>query len=145
MTIREITIDECKDILAIEQSCFLDSWSIEDFEYQVKSPHSMLIGAFIDEKVIGFINTVCVIDEVDINNVAVLKEYRRQHIGEELIKYALKHYSQAKKIFLEVRESNIPAISLYEKLGFIKYGERKNYYHSPTENALLMIKEMDNK
>ena len=145
MIIREVTIDECNEILAIEQSCFSDSWSYEDFEYQVKSPYSKLIGAFIDNNTVGFINTVCVVDEVEISNVAVMKEYRRKHIAEKLIEYALSLYPQSIKAFLEVRESNFPAIKLYEKFGFINYGERKNYYSNPIENAILMMKEMENK
>lgn len=145
MIIREVNIDECEDILAIEQSCFLDSWSIEDFKYQINSSYGKLIGAFEDNKVVGYVNTVCIVDEVEINNVAVLKEYRRNHIADRLLKYALKQYPQALRALLEVRESNTPAIKLYEKLGFVKYGERKNYYSKPTENAVLMVKEMDNK
>ncbi len=58
----------------------------------------------------------------------------------ELIKEAGE--SGIKKIFLEVRESNIPAISLYNGFGFKQVGMRKDYYEKPVENALLMLKEL---
>ena len=144
MIIREVSLDECEDILKIEQACFSDSWSVEDFEHQVNSPYSKLIGVFVENKLVGFINTVCVVDELEINNVAVLKEYRRNHLGEEMIRYVLSVYSDVDRVLLEVRESNIPALKLYEKLGFVKYGKRKNYYKEPIENAVLMIIETGN-
>lgn len=142
MIIREIKIEECKAVLEIEQACFSDSWSIEDFEYQVSGKYTKLIGAFVDDKIVGFVNTVCVVDEVEINNIAVLKQYRKKHIANNLLKYALSLYPRAERVLLEVRKSNIPAIKLYEKFDFEKYGERKNYYQLPNEDAVLMCKTM---
>lgn len=50
MIIREVTSEECEEILKIEKPCFSDPWSISDFEYQVKSPYSNLIGALLTDK-----------------------------------------------------------------------------------------------
>lgn len=142
MIIREVTSEECKEILKIEKSCFSDPWSISDFEYQVKSPYSYLIGAFADGQAVGFVNTVCIVDEIEINNIAVLEEYRGNHIADRLLEFALSLHPKAKSAYLEVRESNLPAQKLYEKHGFVKYSERKNYYKNPTENAWLMVKQI---
>ncbi len=140
--IRQVEMSECRQILKIETACFSDPWSLSDFEYQVNSPHSRLIGAYAGGEAVGFVNTVCIAGEIDVNNVAVMEQYRKMHIADRLLEYAFSLHIDAERAYLEVRESNIPAQKLYEKHGFIKYGERKNYYQNPAENAILMIKEM---
>ena len=83
-----------------------------------------------------------VIDEGYIFNVAVRESYRNKGVAtsliNELVTYGKKNNFSF--ITLEVRESNFPAISLYSKFGFIKAGERKDYYSNPKENAILMTK-----
>ena len=83
-----------------------------------------------------------VIDEGYIFNVAVRESYRNKGVAtaliNELITYGKKNNFSF--ITLEVRESNLPAISLYSKFGFIKAGERKDYYSNPKENAILLTK-----
>jgi ribosomal-protein-alanine N-acetyltransferase len=77
-----------------------------------------------------------------INNVAVDESYRRQGIADELL-LSLEEFClsrQAESMTLEVRESNLPAISLYEKHGYQMEGCRKNFYRDPTENGLIMTK-----
>lgn len=140
--IRRVELSECGQILRIERSCFTDPWTLSDFEYQLESPYSRLVGAFADGQAVGFINTVCVAGEIDVNNVAVLEQYRKRHIADKLLNFVFLLYDSAEAAYLEVRESNIPAQKLYEKHGFIKYGERKNYYQNPAENAILMMKNM---
>ena len=84
------------------------------------------------------------LDEGYITNVAVLPEVRRLHVADALMD-KLEEVSAAKGlsfITLEVRESNFPAISLYRKHGYETAGVRKNYYQSPSENALIMTKTL---
>lgn len=73
-------------------------------------------------------------------NLCVHPDYRKQGIAKTLLETLIKGARDAKLSFitLEVRESNIPAIKLYEGFGFTKVGERKNYYNHPVENAELM-------
>ena len=93
-------------------------------------------------KGIVFLCMMYVLDEGYISNVAVSPAYRRQGIADKLISQLLKSAEDKELTFvtLEVRQSNIPAISLYEKNGFIKVGQRKNYYDLPKEDAILMTK-----
>lgn len=142
LVVEEIDLQQCNDFWEIEKQCFSDPWSFLDFEYQIKNPNTEIIGAFVGNMPVGFVNLQCVAGELTINNIAVLKEFRKQSIGEKLLKAALEAYPNADVAFLEVRESNIPAQKLYEKFGFVKVGERKNYYQNPTENAMLMTKNM---
>ena len=76
-------------------------------------------------------------------NVAVAPAYRRQKIAENLIVKLIDMLNdrQSKALTLEVRVSNVPAISLYEKLGFAQVGRRPGYYRKPKEDALILRKE----
>lgn len=93
-----------------------------------------------ENKVVGYISFYCIIDETEIVNVCVLPEYRGQGIGRRLTQCAIDFNKEIKgtRVMLEVRESNISAIKLYESLGFIPVGVSKNHYKMPTEDALLM-------
>ena len=72
-----------------------------------------------------------------LNNIGVLEKFRRMGIAKALFDSAY-NAAKAEKWYLEVRESNLGAISFYEKLGFERVGMRKNFYTAPTENAVLM-------
>ena len=100
--------------------------------------------AEVEGVVVGYVGSESVLDSADIMNVAVSPNYRRQGIAEALIN-ALSDALRAKDIrflMLEVRVSNMPAIALYEKLGFIVAGRRPRYYSSPREDAYVMRKEL---
>ena len=83
-----------------------------------------------------------IVDEGYIFNVAVSEDYRRRGVGYALVRELVTCGMKNSLCFitLEVRESNSAAIALYSKFGFIRVGERKNYYSDPSENAVLMTK-----
>lgn len=91
----------------------------------------------------GFICFSVAMDESDIETVFVKSEFRRRGIAKSLIKKAESFLLDlaVKKVFLEVRENNIPAKSLYQDLGYNKISVRKGYY-SDGENATIMAKEL---
>ena len=95
----------------------------------------------IDKEIVGFAGFIPILDEADISNIVVHKDFRGQKIGSLLLKSLIDlAYSLNLKIMnLEVRKSNVSAIKLYEKFGFEVYGVRKNYYDN-VENAILMKK-----
>ena len=95
------------------------------------------------EKLVGYVGSQTVLGETDMMNVAVCPDYRRQGIAEGLI-LALTADLKAREshcLTLEVRDSNVSARALYEKLGFSEIGRRKNYYRNPKEDALILRKE----
>ena len=98
----------------------------------------------MDGEIAGYIGAHNVLGEVYITNVAVFTSQRKKGIGEKLISKLAEvvNNENADFITLEVRESNAPAIRLYEKCGFEKVGERKNFYEKPCENAVLMTKNL---
>ena len=88
----------------------------------------------------GFVIARRAVDDWEIENVVVAREHRRLEIGTKLMGELLTqaHVGGATSVLLEVRESNLAARRLYEKLGFSQQGHRADYYSEPTEDALLL-------
>ena len=130
------------DVYIIETECFSHPWSKQSLEEELNNETSLFLVAKEENEVIGYIGMSIVIDEGYIFNVAVREKYRNKGVAtaliNELVTYGKKNNFSF--ITLEVRESNLPAISLYSKFGFIKAGERKDYYSNPKENAILLTK-----
>ena len=93
----------------------------------------------------GLTAAYCLLKETDMMNIAVDPDYRRQGIAEKLCLALVEALKEKGNhcLTLEVRASNAPAIALYEKLGFTQVGLRKNYYHKPKEDALILRKEWE--
>ena len=93
----------------------------------------------------GYIGSQTCGDESDVMNVAVHPEFRRRGIAEALVTALVDQLKaiESRCLTLEVRASNVPAIALYSKLGFVEVGRRKNYYRNPKEDALIMRKEWE--
>jgi [ribosomal protein S18]-alanine N-acetyltransferase len=94
--------------------------------------------------VCGLLVIRTVAQEAEILNLSVHPAERRAGNATALLREALVECCKlhVKKIFLEVRESNAPAISFYEKHGFVRSGRRPAYYQNPTEAAVLMMREL---
>lgn len=142
MRIEKMTSGHLDDVYIIETECFSHPWSKHSLEEELNNETSLFLVAKEENEVIGYIGMSIVIDEGYIFNVAVRENHRNKGVAtaliNELVTYGKKNNFSF--ITLEVRESNLPAISLYSKFGFIKAGERKNYYSNPKENAILMTK-----
>ena len=125
---------------ALENEIFVSPWSKHSFEVEVQLPFSHSYVVQDNNKIIAYIVSWVVEDELHITNVAVHSQYRRRGIASWLLKYmidvAMK--STCKQIDLEVRKSNEEAIRLYQRFGFQVIGVRKNYYTSEHEDALVM-------
>lgn len=141
-------------VAQIENDCFSRPWSEASFYEELDNPMSLTIVAIqIDDisalpnkkSVAGFVNVRIINDEVYINNIAVSKTYRRKGIGTGLLTSLEKIVRKNKALFitLEVRESNSPAISLYKSLGYKTVGKRKRFYRDPSEDAVLMTKDLN--
>jgi ribosomal-protein-alanine N-acetyltransferase len=93
---------------------------------------------------IGFLIGKQAADEAEILNLAVVKESRRRGEGSALLEAALEEFRArgVSRVFLEVRDSNEPALAFYRKHGFSKMGRREGYYRDPFESAIVMGKKM---
>ena len=140
MRIERMTAEHLDGVEALEKSCFSHPWSRQSLERELENEQSLFYAAVEDGQVIGYIGMSFVLDEGYIYNVAVDGNHRKNGVGSALIRTLVTHCKKEGFAFLtlEVRESNAAARSLYQHFGFIKVGERKNYYSDPTENAVLM-------
>lgn len=138
--IKRLSEADAKAASEIEGACFSKPWSEETLATELKNPLNDFFGVFEGERLLGYIGMQSVSGETSVFNAAVLKEYRRKGFGEALVRQLVEEAEKrgSETVFLEVRSGNLPAISLYEKLGFVFCGLRKNYYSDPTENAFLM-------
>ncbi|OFI46445.1 ribosomal-protein-alanine N-acetyltransferase [Floricoccus penangensis] len=110
-------------------------WTFEQTFSDLLKVDTIYFLAYHEEKPIGFLSAVEVMDEIEITNVAVIQDFRGQGISSDLLSRLLKFDGT---FFLEVRKSNEVAKSLYKKYNFQAFHERKNYYKNPTEDAILM-------
>ena len=140
-TVTDVTERHIGQIEALETQCFSCPWTAAQLRSQLKDEHHEFI-AVLDENdtVLGYVGMMYVLDEGYISNVAVAPAARRKGIADDLIETLTEIARERELSFvtLEVRQSNDPAIRLYEKHGFTEVGRRRNYYERPKEDALLM-------
>ena len=125
-------------VVNIENICFANPWSRADLEQQLNLETSHFAVATLDGNVVGYMGLQIFSGEGYVTNVAVLPDFRRMGIAKKLIEHQIQN--EMSFITLEVRESNLPAIKLYESCGFENVGIRPKFYSNPTENAIIMTK-----
>ena len=127
-----------EQVKALLDTCFGESaWTMESLRSQLDKTDSRCTVAAEDDTVIGFLAFEQVLDEGSIVDVAVHPDYRRRGIAKALITSAVNSAEGLYTVFLEVRESNVPAVRLYESLGFERIAVRKGYYDHPKEDAVI--------
>ncbi|HMV87711.1 MAG TPA: ribosomal protein S18-alanine N-acetyltransferase [Blastocatellia bacterium] len=128
-------------VVALEQDCRLSSRGESGYRKAIQDERSLLlVGLAEPAEVIALFSALMVVDELQIDNVAVAENYRRRGVGAMLLAEALR---QAKlkgmnSAFLEVRAMNSAALRLYKNQGFFVTGRRKHYYQNPADDALMM-------
>lgn len=142
VTLRKMTAEDLDDILAIEVVSFATPWSKISFINELEKTYGLPLVAMVHEQLVGYIITWFIEDEIHIANIAVHPDFRRQGIGEWMMNEVMKDHPGIAWVGLEVRRSNIEAITLYEKLGFYQVGIRKNYYAQEGEDAVMMMKQL---
>ena len=144
MNIRPMQKSDVCAIAELEKLCFSDPWSENSIASELNNRLSYWLVAEDNGRVVGYVGSQSVLDAADMMNLAVSPDYRQQGIGQALVNMLSDHLRQNNVIalFLEVRISNTPAISLYEKMGFVLVGRRPKYYHNPREDALILRKEL---
>ena len=141
VSLKEEYLDSLKEL---EDICFTCGWSRKMFENDINNKNAFYVLCIHKDRVVAYCGLYKVLDEADITNIAVHPDYRKKGVATQILN---KVFSYCKDNFittlnLEVRKSNISAISLYEKNGFEIVGERKNYYSDNHEDAYLMTKHI---
>lgn len=131
--------DNIHGVAELAKACFTTPWSENIYRRELENPHSVGMVCTDQGCVIAFIHCECVLDELTLNTLCVDEAYRRQGIAKLLWNAVLEQVQNVCNVcYLEVRESNLPAQTLYESLGFVKNGYRPRYYSQPDEAAVLM-------
>ena len=144
--IRDMTM---ADILAVgryERELFSDPWPEAVFREDILSSYSYPIVLELDGEIVGYAVLWVGVGEGHLTNIAVAKKHQRKSIAKQLLTYIFRLSASLElaQIILEVRPSNLPAISLYESFGFERLALRKNYYRNPVEDCLVMRKMLSN-
>lgn len=127
----------------LEKEAIPGGWSAESFRSEAQKENGYVLCARDGDTLCAFLTGYAAAGEGDITNVVTSPEFRRKGLATRLIgEFERLLPSSTENIFLEVRESNGVAIGLYEKCGFIAISTRKNFYTDPSENAIVMKKEI---
>lgn len=116
--------------------------NLYDLSKIIESQYDYVYGYYLDDKLVGFIHVTKLYETMDIVNVVVDREVRKQGIATKLINYVIDLFDDIDNVMLEVNENNIPAISLYKKNDFEIINKRNNYYGS--DAALIMKRVVEN-
>jgi [ribosomal protein S18]-alanine N-acetyltransferase len=138
-------LDPARDldaVMAIEEDSFTNPWTRRMFEWDLRQSEITRIYVARNQvdQVVAFCSCWLVFDELHIHSLAVARGHRRQGVATALLDHVLADAVRqgAHRATLEVRRSNAPALSLYERLGFYVSGTRPNYYSQPVEDALIL-------
>ena len=127
-------------VAELAKACFTTPWSEDIYRRELDNPQSVGFVCMIGGEAAGFIHCIFVLDELTLNTLCVAEKYRRQGIARALWSAVTEMMQGVCSVcYLEVRESNLPARTLYESLGFTQNGYRPRYYSQPDEAAVLMI------
>lgn len=152
-SVEPMTANLLPSVVALEEACGLNSRGIEGYRKMLSNPKSILLVALVSTNPIGPISPISpmgafsgevVVDELQIDNLAVNERWRRKGIGRTLLKFALAAAAGlgARSATLEVRSVNLPARAFYEKEGFTPVGLRNRYYANPPDDAVLLSREI---
>ncbi|HKV50560.1 MAG TPA: ribosomal protein S18-alanine N-acetyltransferase [Gemmatimonadaceae bacterium] len=133
-------------VVALEHEAFSDAWSRASFEHLLDDARALFVVACDDHDVVqGYVVAWYVLDEGEIANLAVSSTARRRGIGSMLLDAAVAtaRARGAVTVYLEVRDSNQSARSLYASRGFMQVTRRRRYYRDPTEDALVLKLDLE--
>lgn len=142
--VRELKVEDSAAVAEMEQQIFSDPWSEKSVMETVQQKQSVCFAAEKAGHILGYLLVYHAADEAEIARIAVQKEALRQGAAGKLMQ-ALEHYCEEhkmEKLLLDVRESNEAARSFYTKNGFVEDGIRQGFYTNPSEDAVLMSRQL---
>ena len=145
ITFRRVSVSDAAELAKLDALCFSNPWSEASFagEFDGSRESFYMAAENSRREIIGFAGIVSVLDEGEVNRVAVHPLYRGRKIAEALMRHILEGAEErgVTTQLLEVREANRTAIALYKNLGFRVTGKREGYYAETGENALMMRRD----
>lgn len=113
-------------------------WREGTFLADQKMPQSVYFTVEQEGQLLGFLGTMQILDQVDITTVAVDPQFQQRGLAHAMFDQLKATLAAGTVLFLEVRQSNRPALFLYQKVGFSQISVRTDYYQDPLEDAILM-------
>ncbi|MFC5531566.1 ribosomal protein S18-alanine N-acetyltransferase [Cohnella yongneupensis] len=143
---RSMTLNDIGSIVAIEQEAFAAPWSEEAFRNELQN--NMFAKYMVMEHegdILGYGGMWLIVDEAHVTNIAIRASHRGQGFGKRLLREMMRtaNWLGALRMTLEVRVTNEPAKSLYQRMGFYPSGIRPAYYSDNMEDALIMWAELE--
>ena len=140
MNFEPALLENIDEMLKIEKKSFASHWNRQTFLDELSAENGYYIKIKDKDRIMGYSGFRHVLDEAHITTLAVHHKFRKKGIGSKLIEQLIKDARARglKKLYLEVRQSNIPAQKIYKKLGFKVIDRRREYYQHPVEDALVM-------
>ena len=140
--IKPLTEEYVDQVCVLEEEAFSMPWHRESFLEMIANENACYLVALVGDEVVASCGLRHIVGEGEITNVVTKSTMRGKGIGRKILLQLLEEGAKmgARDFTLEVRVSNAPAIHLYESLGFVSEGVRKNFYEEPTEDALIMWK-----
>ena len=137
---RRMEHKDIEAVAAIESVSIIPPWSKASFEEAIEKEETYYVVCEAGGKIKGYAGMWIAADEAEITGVAVEPESRGTGLGKDIVRHLLEKGQElgVKSFFLEVRKSNDKAIAVYEKCGFERVGERKDFYREPDEDAVVM-------
>ncbi len=149
MRIRSFTDQDVAAVHAVQAQCPLaGQWKPQDYLELAREPGGSMLIAEIEDfhppLIVGFAAIQRILDEAELRNLVIHSSHRRKGIGRALLERVIQQLQEsgAKKLYLEVRPSNQPARTFYAVAGFRLEYTRPDYYHDPSEDALVMVLEI---
>ena len=141
LVVRQGTVSDIQAIMALEQGSIEHPWESKAIETLITDNNKTCLVAELGGVIVSYVGAESVLDESNIGNIVTHKEYRGKGIATELFEALLTELKAQgiKKLFLEVEHDNTPAIGLYEKLGFLNYGYRRDYYGQGKDAVLMSL------
>ncbi|MBF2064278.1 MAG: ribosomal protein S18-alanine N-acetyltransferase [Calothrix sp. C42_A2020_038] len=143
LEIQSLTHKHLSALVELDQACFGGLWTLEAYQREIDSPNSVLLGSIsppCHNELLGMGCFWSILEEAHITILAVHPLYQNQGLGQALLFSLLKKAFESglERATLEVRVSNVSAISLYQKFGFKTAGKRRRYYKDNDEDALVL-------
>ena len=139
---RNMLPEDAVAISGFEKRLFGTCLDAESYKKMCLQEENIYMAAEDNGNVIAYCAITALYETADLCNIAVKEEYRRCHIAEKLLESCIIRCKDrgVKRILLEARESNAPALNFYKKMDFMEIGRRKGYYKEPCEDAVIMEK-----
>lgn len=142
-SIEKLKEEHLASVQKLEATCFSDPWSEGSLKMFMQDGGRGLV-CLLDGIPVAYCGALTVLDEADIARIATLPEFRRMGLAGKLLDalFKLCASENIKRVTLDVRESNSPALGLYRSAGFTVTGRRRDYYNRPREAAVIMEKKL---